>query len=96
MYTQNTFSGGNADQCLLNIVQYASCRQKWSALFPNSKSVWPVLEITRISEALKGMVTQTLAFCNIVPKRRAKDKLYEVMEYDFLVSFAAKSLKISR
>lgn len=62
-----------------------SWEAKWSAMFSTGKCLWQGLNIIRDNSALKGRVTQTLAYRNSAQKHRASKRLFQSLGDDWLV-----------
>lgn len=72
------------------MVQYKVRRQEWCALFYTSKAASQVLVINLNAKVLKERLAQTLANYNSTQKCRAKDKSFQSLEYECLVSRYSK------
>lgn len=79
-------SVGKADECLQDILQYDACRQEHSASFLVSECILRVLESIWDSMVLRVGVVLTFADCNSAGRSRRKDKLFQRLGYNCLVS----------
>lgn len=55
-------------------------------LFPTQESVARIVRILQSNKTLNGGVNQVLADCSIKRKRRAPDKIFRYLGYDYLLS----------
>lgn len=90
--TYYTMLAGCADYCLLQIQEYETCRQQWSALFHTSMSAFQNRRLVGVGDLWYKLWQKPPAYCNTARKRHGRDETFQNLGYGRFVSRIARSM----